>query len=97
MDRKESPVREYRLIDADSHTLEPPHIWDTWLPKKFQNRAPQPPQVAHWLPSCAAAWTEPLHPQECHARTATDRAGSEFSCDTVDPNTIAPSAIAAAV
>ncbi|MEE9608673.1 MAG: amidohydrolase family protein [Myxococcota bacterium] len=41
MDRKESPVREYRLIDADSHTLEPPHIWDTWLPKKFQNRAPQ--------------------------------------------------------
>ncbi len=34
-------MREYRLIDADSHTLEPPHIWDTWLPKKFQNRAPQ--------------------------------------------------------
>ena len=31
----------YRLIDADCHTVEPPHIWDTWLPKEFQDRAPQ--------------------------------------------------------
>ena len=34
-------MREYRLIDADSHTLEPPHIWSSWLPKKFHDRAPQ--------------------------------------------------------
>lgn len=34
-------MREYRLIDADCHTLEPPHIWSTWLPKKLQDRAPK--------------------------------------------------------
>jgi len=34
-------VREYRLVDADSHTLEPPHIWTTWLPKRFHDRAPR--------------------------------------------------------
>ena len=34
-------MREYRMIDADSHTLEPPHIWSRWLPKKFHDRAPQ--------------------------------------------------------
>jgi predicted TIM-barrel fold metal-dependent hydrolase len=34
-------VREYRLIDADSHTLEPPHVWTTWLAKRFHDRAPK--------------------------------------------------------
>jgi hypothetical protein len=34
-------VREYRLIDADSHTLEPPHIWTSWLAKRFHDRAPK--------------------------------------------------------
>jgi predicted TIM-barrel fold metal-dependent hydrolase len=34
-------VREYRLIDSDSHTLEPPHIWERWLPAAFRDRAPQ--------------------------------------------------------
>ena len=34
-------MREYRLVDADSHTLEPPHIWTTWLPKQFHDRAPR--------------------------------------------------------
>ena len=34
-------MREYRLVDADCHVLEPKHIWQTWLPKKFQDRAPQ--------------------------------------------------------
>ncbi len=34
-------MREYRLVDADCHTLEPPHIWDTWLPDEFKNRAPR--------------------------------------------------------
>ncbi len=33
--------REYRLIDADCHVVEPPHIWERWLPKKFQDRAPR--------------------------------------------------------
>lgn len=34
-------MRNYRLIDADSHTLEPKHIWTTYLPKKFHERAPK--------------------------------------------------------
>jgi predicted TIM-barrel fold metal-dependent hydrolase len=33
-------MREYRLIDADCHTVEPRHIWETWLPKAFHDRAP---------------------------------------------------------
>ncbi len=34
-------MREYRLVDADSHTLEPPHIWERWLPAAYRDRAPQ--------------------------------------------------------
>jgi predicted TIM-barrel fold metal-dependent hydrolase len=32
---------EYRIIDADCHVVEPPHIWEKWLPKKYQDRAPK--------------------------------------------------------
>ena len=32
---------EYRIIDADCHTVEPPHIWERWLPEEYQDRAPQ--------------------------------------------------------
>jgi predicted TIM-barrel fold metal-dependent hydrolase len=35
------PMRQYRLIDADCHTLEPPHLWKTWLPAQYRDRAPQ--------------------------------------------------------
>ena len=34
-------MRSYRLIDADCHTLEPKHIWTTYLPKKFHDQAPK--------------------------------------------------------
>ena len=34
-------MRDYRVIDSDSHTLEPPHIWTTWLPKQHVAAAPQ--------------------------------------------------------
>ena len=34
-------MREYRLIDADCHTVEPPNLWETWLPKEFLARAPK--------------------------------------------------------
>ena len=30
-------MREYRLIDADCHVVEPPHIWERWLPKPFRS------------------------------------------------------------
>jgi predicted TIM-barrel fold metal-dependent hydrolase len=29
------------LIDADCHVVEPPHIWDRWLPKRYHDRAPR--------------------------------------------------------
>ncbi len=31
----------YELISADAHILEPPGIWERWLPEKYQGRAPQ--------------------------------------------------------
>jgi predicted TIM-barrel fold metal-dependent hydrolase len=34
-------MREYRLIDADCHVVEPPHIWERWLPKPLRERAPR--------------------------------------------------------
>ena len=33
--------RTYSLISADSHVLEPPDLWDKWLDKKYQDRAPK--------------------------------------------------------
>lgn len=33
--------RPYRLIDADCHVVEPPHIWETWLPRELRDRAPK--------------------------------------------------------
>lgn len=34
-------MREYRIVDADCHILEPPHIWKEWLPKQYVDQAPQ--------------------------------------------------------
>ena len=31
----------YRLIDADCHTLEPKHIWTSYLPERFHEKAPR--------------------------------------------------------
>jgi uncharacterized protein len=33
--------REYRLISADGHVIEPPDMWSKFLPKKFADRAPR--------------------------------------------------------
>lgn len=33
--------RRYRIISADSHTLEPPDMWARYLPKEFRDRAPR--------------------------------------------------------
>jgi predicted TIM-barrel fold metal-dependent hydrolase len=32
--------RDYNIIDADTHILEPPDLWKKHLPKKFQKHAP---------------------------------------------------------
>jgi predicted TIM-barrel fold metal-dependent hydrolase len=30
-----------RIVDADCHILEPPDIWQNWLPSRFQEKAPR--------------------------------------------------------
>jgi predicted TIM-barrel fold metal-dependent hydrolase len=32
---------EYRIVDCDQHVIEPPDLWERWLPSKFQDRAPR--------------------------------------------------------
>jgi len=31
----------FRIVSADAHVLEPPHIWEAWLPKQYQDKAPK--------------------------------------------------------
>ena len=33
--------KQYRIIDSDQHIVEPPDLWECWLPKKFRDRAPK--------------------------------------------------------
>ena len=33
--------RDYRVIDADGHVLEPPDLWERWIDPKFRSRAPR--------------------------------------------------------
>ena len=33
--------RDYHIISSDSHTLEPPDLWETWLEKKYRDTAPK--------------------------------------------------------
>jgi predicted TIM-barrel fold metal-dependent hydrolase len=34
-------MREYRIVDADQHIIEPVDLWEKWLPAKFRERAPR--------------------------------------------------------
>ena len=38
MERK---AREYNIISADGHTIEPPHMWERYLPEKFHAQMPR--------------------------------------------------------
>ena len=33
--------RQQLIVDADTHILEPPDLWTTWLPKKYHDKAPK--------------------------------------------------------
>jgi predicted TIM-barrel fold metal-dependent hydrolase len=33
--------REYKIISADSHTVEPPDLWEKWLERKYLDTAPK--------------------------------------------------------
>ena len=30
-----------RIISVDDHVIEPPHLWQTWLPEKYRDRGPK--------------------------------------------------------
>jgi predicted TIM-barrel fold metal-dependent hydrolase len=32
---------DYKIIDADQHIIEPTNLWEQWLPKKYQDKAPK--------------------------------------------------------
>ena len=32
---------QYDIVSADSHIIEPPDLWEKWLPSEFRKRAPQ--------------------------------------------------------
>ena len=32
---------DYNLISADSHAIQPPDLWEKWLPQQFQDKAPK--------------------------------------------------------
>jgi predicted TIM-barrel fold metal-dependent hydrolase len=34
-------MSKYRIVSADAHILEPPGIWDTWLPEQYRDNAPK--------------------------------------------------------
>ncbi len=34
-------ARQYRLISADSHVLEPPDLWQSRVPARYRSRAPR--------------------------------------------------------
>jgi predicted TIM-barrel fold metal-dependent hydrolase len=36
-----SGVELPRIISVDDHVVEPPHVWDRWLPAKYRDRAPK--------------------------------------------------------
>lgn len=34
-------MTRHTIVDGDTHVLEPPDIWETWLPKRHQEKAPK--------------------------------------------------------
>jgi predicted TIM-barrel fold metal-dependent hydrolase len=38
---EEELAMEYRVINSDGHTIEPPDMWQRYLPAKFKDRAPK--------------------------------------------------------
>jgi len=45
LDRGRTPMTNEivggRVVDADCHILEPPDIWENWLPSKYEDKAPK--------------------------------------------------------
>ena len=43
-------MRAYHLLDADCHTLEPPRLWESWLPKASLEVAADAEEVRRRFP-----------------------------------------------
>ena len=35
------------IISVDDHLVEPPHLWQTWLPNKFKEKGPRVEPVSY--------------------------------------------------
>jgi hypothetical protein len=35
------PAALPKIISVDDHVVEPPHLWQTWLPERFRERGPR--------------------------------------------------------
>jgi hypothetical protein len=29
------------IVSVDDHVIEPPHVWETWLPARYRDRGPK--------------------------------------------------------
>ncbi len=38
-----------KIISVDDHVVEPPHVWQTWLPQKYREKGPRI-ERANWAP-----------------------------------------------
>src|SRR5207253_8484604 len=38
---KENKVEIPRIISVDDHVVEPPHVWERWLPTRYRDRGPR--------------------------------------------------------
>lgn len=34
-------TRKFNIVSADGHTMEPPHVWERYLPERFHNQMPK--------------------------------------------------------
>jgi len=83
--------RDYRIIDADQHVVEPPDLWQRWLPEEFQARAPKLVKDEDG----GDAWqlgehTEPLGLVTCVGTHPRDLRWYGTRYDTMDPGCYEP-------
>ena len=75
------------LISVDDHVHEPPHVWETWLPKKWVDRAPRLLETER-----GQAWVFEGVPRPTVGLVATaGKAIEEFSTDAIRYEDMRPS------
>ena len=62
-----------KIISVDDHVIEPPHLWETWLPAKYKDRAPR--MVRRWAVDeqyFSEGHYVPVYGEECPDATPVD-------------------------